>query len=142
MMQPSAGERIGVVEQRLYADQVDWKLGWPEDEHGTAVPWIRYRSTRADVEDHYRTLGDYHVSNQASVDFAAILVDGADAAIIGELGQTLGATGVTYRAAFRLYLTISCGTYRRAKCIGLQWSAWRTGSIGANAPATSVPATA
>jgi len=41
-MQPSAGERIGVVEQRLYADQGDWKLGWPEDEHGTAVPWIRY----------------------------------------------------------------------------------------------------
>jgi len=35
MMQPSAGERIGVVEQPLYADQVDWKLGWPEDEHGT-----------------------------------------------------------------------------------------------------------
>jgi len=36
------------------------------------------------------------VSSQASVDIAAILVDGADAAIIGELGQTLGATGVTY----------------------------------------------
>jgi len=66
MMQPSAGERIGVVEQRLYADQGDWKLGWPEDEHGTAVPWIRYRSTRADIEDHYRTLGDYHVCRRPS----------------------------------------------------------------------------
>jgi len=97
----------------LYADQVDWKLGWPEDEHGTAVPWIRHRSSRADVEDHYRTLGDYHVPSQASVDIAAILVDGADAAIIGELSQTLRATGVTYRAAFALYLTVSDGVITR-----------------------------
>ncbi len=97
----------------LYAGQVDWKLGWPEGEHGTAVPWIRHRSTRADVEDHYRTLGDYHVPSQASVDIAAILVDGADAAIIGELGQTLRATGVTYRAAFALYLTVSDGVITR-----------------------------
>jgi len=97
----------------LYADQVDWKLGWPEDEHGTAVPWIRHRSTRADVEDHYRTLGDYHLPSQASVDIAAILVDGADAAIIGELSQTPRATGVTYRAAFALYLTVSDGVITR-----------------------------
>ena len=97
----------------LYADQVDWKLGWPEDEHATAVPWIRHRSSRADVEDHYRTLGDYHVPSQASVDIAAILVDGADAAIIGELSQTLRATGVTYHAAFALYLTVSDGVITR-----------------------------
>ena len=65
------------------------------------------------LEDHYRTLGDYHVPSQASVDIAAILVDGADAAIIGELGQTLRATGVTYRAAFALYLTVSDGVITR-----------------------------
>ncbi|MBA3781614.1 MAG: nuclear transport factor 2 family protein [Nocardioides sp.] len=94
----------------LYADQVDWKLGWPEGEHGTtAVPWIRHRSTRAHVEDHYRTLGDYHVPSKANVDIAAILVDGSDAAIIGELGQTLQTTGVPYRAAFALYLRVSDG---------------------------------
>lgn len=97
----------------LYADRVDWKLGWPEDEHGTAVPWIQHRSTRADVENHYRTLGDYHIPGEASADITAILVDGVDAAVIGELGQTLRATGVRYRAAFALYLTISEGLITR-----------------------------
>jgi len=107
----ATGDPAKIVE--LCADQVDWKLGWPEDEHGAAVPWIRHRSTRADVEDHYRTLGDYHVPNQANVDIAAIVLDGADAVIIGELGQTLRATGVTYRAAFALYLTVSDGLITR-----------------------------
>ena len=91
----------------LYADQVEWKLGWPEDEHGNAVPWIRDRSTRADVEDHYRTLGDHHLPSQASFDITAVLVDGANAAIIGELRQTLRVTESSYRAAFALYLTVS-----------------------------------
>jgi len=107
----ATGDPATIVE--LYADQVDWKLGWPEDEHGAAVPWVRHRSTRADVEDHYRTLGDHHVPSQASVDTAAILVDGADAVIIGELSQTLRATGVTYRAAFALYLSVSDGLITR-----------------------------
>lgn len=111
----ATGDPATIVE--LYADQVDWKLGWPEDEHGLAVPWIRHRSTRADVEDHYRTLGDYHVPGQASVDIAAILVDGADAAIIGELSQTLRTTESTYRAAFALYLTVSAGVIIRQHII-------------------------
>jgi len=105
------GDPAKIVE--LYDDQVDWKLGWPEDEHRSAVPWIRHRSTRADVEDHYRALGKYHIPNQANVDIAAILVDGADAVIVGELGQTLRATGVTYHAAFALYLTVSDGLITR-----------------------------
>lgn len=107
----ATGDPAKIVE--LYDDQVDWKLGWPEDEHRAAVPWIRHRSTRADVEDHYRALGDYHVPNRANVAIAAILVDGADAVIVGELGQTLRATGVTYRAAFALYLTVSDGLITR-----------------------------
>ncbi len=33
-----------------YAPVSDWKLDWPEDEHGrTATPWIRHRATRADA---------------------------------------------------------------------------------------------
>lgn len=91
----------------LYAARVDWKVGWPEDEHGADVPWIRHRSTRADVEDHFRTLAEQHVPGEASADVAAILVDGSDAAIVGELGQTLRKNGVSYRAAFALHLTVS-----------------------------------
>jgi len=111
----ATGDPAKIVE--LYADQVDWKLGWPEDEDEAAVPWIRHRSTRADVKDHYRTLGDYHVPSQANVDIAAILVDGADAVITGELSQTLRANGVTYRAAFALYLTVSDGLITRHRIL-------------------------
>lgn len=45
---------------------------------------------------------------------AAILVDGDDAAVIGELGQTLRTNGVSYRAAFALYLTVSDGLINQA----------------------------
>ncbi len=50
----AAGDPAKIAE--LYAENVTWKLGWPEEEIGGSVPWIRRRSTRADVEDHYRTL--------------------------------------------------------------------------------------
>jgi len=29
---------------KLYAENVTWKLGWPEKEIGGSVPWIRRRS--------------------------------------------------------------------------------------------------
>ncbi len=101
----------------LYADQVEWRLGWPEDEHGGVVPWIRERSTRADVEDHYRSLGEHHVAEEASAEVAAILVDGHDAVVIGELGQTLRATGVSYRAAFALYVTVEDGLITKQRIV-------------------------
>lgn len=90
----------------LYAEEVDWRLGWPDDEHGATVPWIRHRSTRADIEDHYRTLAEHHVPGAATVAIDRILVDGPYAAVAGELGQTLRSTGVGYRAGFALHLTV------------------------------------
>jgi ketosteroid isomerase-like protein len=93
----------------LYAERVDWRLAWPEDEHGDGVPWIRHRSTRADVEDHYRTIAAHHVPEAAGADITALLVDGADAVVVGELRQTLRATGVAYRAGFAVYVTVSDG---------------------------------
>jgi len=107
----AAGDPAEIAE--LYAERVDWKLAWPEDEHGADVPWIRQRSTRADVEDHYRTLGEQHVPGKASADIAAVLIDGDEAVVVGELGQTLRATGVSYRAGFALYLTVSDGVITR-----------------------------
>lgn len=91
----------------LYADAVTWTLAWPEDEYDGMVPWIRHRSTRADVEDHYRTLSEHHVHGETTADISAILVDGADAAVVGELGQTLRATNANYRTGFVLYLTVT-----------------------------------
>ncbi|WP_235191162.1 nuclear transport factor 2-like protein [Amycolatopsis rifamycinica] len=43
----------------LFADIVDWQLDWPETGH-PATPWIRPRSTRAEVADHFRELDAVH----------------------------------------------------------------------------------
>lgn len=97
----------------LYAEQVVWKLGWPENEYEATVPWIRHRSTRADVEDHYRTIGELHVGAESTAEVQAILVDGSDAAVIGVLGQTLRSTGVHYKTEFILYLSVADGLITR-----------------------------
>ncbi|MFF9178774.1 nuclear transport factor 2 family protein [Streptomyces sp. NPDC014793] len=98
----------------MYAEQGDWKLDWPEAEHGrAATPWIRHRSTRADAAAHYRELAEHHVPEQASTEIERILVDGRDAVVIGEIRQTARSTGRAYRARFALHLTVEDGLVTR-----------------------------
>ncbi|MGW4434597.1 nuclear transport factor 2 family protein [Streptomyces sp. NPDC004596] len=98
----------------MYAEQVDWKLDWPEAEHGrTATPWIRHRSTRADAAAHYRELAEHHVPGQAATEIERILVDGRDAVVLGEIRQTARSTGRAYRARFALHLTVDDGLVTR-----------------------------
>lgn len=92
----------------LYAEHGDWKLDWPQDEHGrqhSATPWIRHRSSRADAAAHYRELAAHHVPGQAATEIERILVDGNDAVVLGEIRQTARSTGRAYRARFALHLT-------------------------------------
>ncbi|MDQ0597046.1 ketosteroid isomerase-like protein [Streptomyces canus] len=103
-----AGDPERIAE--LYADQGDWKLNWPQDEHGSpATPWIRPRSSRADAAAHYRELATHHLPAQAATEIERILVDGADAVVLGEIRQTARATGRPYRARFALHLTVEDG---------------------------------
>ncbi|MEU4702292.1 nuclear transport factor 2 family protein [Nonomuraea dietziae] len=98
----------------LYAEGADWKLDWPEAEHGrAATPWIRHRSTRADAAAHYRQIGEHHVPGRADTRIERILVDGADAVVLGEIRQTARSTGRAYRARFALHLTIEDGLVTR-----------------------------
>ncbi|MEU4329500.1 nuclear transport factor 2 family protein [Nonomuraea dietziae] len=98
----------------LYAEGADWKLDWPEAEHGrAATPWIRHRSTRADAAAHYRQIGEHHVPGSADTRIERILVDGADAVVLGEIRQTARSTGRAYRARFALHLTIEDGLVTR-----------------------------
>ncbi|MEV7888711.1 nuclear transport factor 2 family protein [Streptomyces sp. NPDC002817] len=103
-----AGDPERIAE--LYADQGDWKLNWPQDEHGRpATPWIRPRSSRADAAAHYRELAAHHLPGRAATEIERILVDGADAVVLGEIRQTARATGRPYRARFALHLTVEDG---------------------------------
>ncbi|MFF1459608.1 nuclear transport factor 2 family protein [Streptomyces sp. NPDC058330] len=98
----------------LYAERVDWKLDWPETELGrTATPWIRPRSTRADVAAHYRELGEHHVPEGAATEIERILFDGDDAVVLGEIRQTARPTRRAYRARFALRLTVEGGLVTR-----------------------------
>lgn len=98
----------------LYAERVDWKLDWPESEHGrAATPWIRHRATRADMAALYRELAEQHVPEEAATEIERILVDGEHAVITGEIRQTARATGRAYRARVALHLTVEGGLITR-----------------------------
>ncbi|RBM10354.1 ketosteroid isomerase [Prauserella sp. PE36] len=98
----------------LYAEDCDWKLNWPEAEHGrAATPWIRHRSTRADAAAHYRELATHHVPEAMDTRIERVLVDGDDAVVLGEIRQTARSTGVAYRARFALHLTVGHGLVTR-----------------------------
>lgn len=92
----------------LHAEQVDWLVNWPETEHHRLeTPWIRPRSTRADIADLNRQLGTHHVPGEAKVE--TILVDGDDAVIMGEFHHTAKPTGRAYRSRFVLHVTFEDG---------------------------------
>ncbi|MEV7996693.1 nuclear transport factor 2 family protein [Streptomyces sp. NPDC086077] len=94
----------------LYAAHADWKLSWPDDEHGrAATPWITQRGANGDAAAHYRELAAHHVPGAADTRIERVLVDGADAVVLGEIRQTALSTGRAYRARFALHLTVEDG---------------------------------
>ncbi|SFP11627.1 hypothetical protein SAMN04489713_111364 [Actinomadura madurae] len=98
----------------MYAEHSDWKLDWPETEHGrAATPWIRHRSSRADAAAHFREIAEHHVPEKADTRAERILVDGNDAVVLGEIRQTARSTGRAYRARFALHLTVENGLVTR-----------------------------
>ncbi|MCI2419074.1 nuclear transport factor 2 family protein [Saccharopolyspora sp. K220] len=96
----------------MFAEDVDWVLNWPVGGH-PAVPWIRPRSTRAEVADHFRAIADCHVPEKAAGSASRILVDGADAVVLGDIRQTVKATGRPYTALCALHLTVEDGLITR-----------------------------
>ncbi|KOV87123.1 MULTISPECIES: nuclear transport factor 2 family protein [unclassified Streptomyces] len=94
----------------LYAEGCDWRLDWPEEEHGRAdTPWIRHRATRADAAAHYRELAAHHVPEEAGTTIGHVLADGEDAVVLGVIRQTAAPTGRAYSARFALHLTVRDG---------------------------------
>ena len=98
----------------MYAEHIDWKLDWPETDHGRpATPWIRHRSSRADAAAHFQEIAEHHVPEKADTWVERILVDGEDAVVLGEIRQTARSTGRAYRARFALHLTVDSGLVTR-----------------------------
>ncbi|WP_020667707.1 nuclear transport factor 2 family protein [Amycolatopsis nigrescens] len=96
----------------LFAEHVDWQLNWPEGGH-PAVPWIRPRSTRADVAGHFREIAAFHIPEKSAGTASRVLVDGTDAIVLGDIRQTVRTTGKPYRALCALHLTVENGLITR-----------------------------
>ncbi len=98
----------------LFGEQVDWKLDWPEAEHGrSATPWIRHRATRADLASLFRELAAHHLPDEAATVVERVLIDGTEAVVLGEIRQTARSTRRAYRARFALHLTVEEGLVTR-----------------------------
>jgi ketosteroid isomerase-like protein len=96
----------------LFAEPVDWQLDWPSEGH-PAVPWIRPRSSRADVADHFRSLEAHHVPELNGTSVTRILVEGVHAVVLGMIVQTVRANGIAYTSPFALHLTVENGLVTR-----------------------------
>lgn len=96
----------------LYAPVVDWRVSWPV-EHHPVVPWIRPRSTRADVAGHFHTFGKHCDPAKARVAIDGVLVDGRSAVVTGTSSQLVRDTGKRFTMAFALHLTVEDGLVTR-----------------------------
>nr|WP_244177205.1 nuclear transport factor 2 family protein [Streptomyces albus] len=92
----------------LYAEEIDWMVA-----PNPVVPWIRPRRTRADVVGHWTDLAAHTVSGEGWATVDAIVVDGTEAVVTGELGGKVGATGKTFKSPFALRLTVEDGLITR-----------------------------
>ncbi|MER6914806.1 nuclear transport factor 2 family protein [Streptomyces sp. NPDC000594] len=96
----------------LFAEHVDWQLNWPDHGH-PAVPWIRPRSTRADVADHFREIAAFHLPEKSAGTVSRVLVDGTEVIVLGDIRQTVRTTGQPYTARCALHLTVERGLITR-----------------------------
>ena len=98
------GDIGGVAE--LYADKVDWSLSWPEGPQSDAVPWIRNRTTRSDVQQHFATIAEYNCPSGQGTSVSEIVVSGADVFITGIIRNESVQTRRHYAARFALHLRV------------------------------------
>ncbi|MGC5040214.1 MULTISPECIES: nuclear transport factor 2 family protein [unclassified Streptomyces] len=101
-----AGDTEGLA--ALFADEVDWVLA-----ENPAVPWIRPRSTAAECAAQADELARYTVPEDARASVDTVLVDGADAVLLGHLAGTVRATGKSFSGPFALRLTVEDGRITR-----------------------------
>lgn len=88
----------------LFAERVDWFIA-----ENPTVPWIRPRTTRADVADHFRELAAGQRPDPAHSSVDVVLADGGQAVVTGQLAGTVTATGKSFRSPFAMRLTVEDG---------------------------------
>ncbi|MFI7244499.1 nuclear transport factor 2 family protein [Streptomyces qinglanensis] len=89
----------------LFAEQVDWMIA-----ENPTVPWVRPRPTRADVAAHFRELAaGVEPMAPRGRPLEALVVEGDEAVVTGNLAGRVRATGKEFFAPFALRLTVEQG---------------------------------
>ncbi|WP_019354821.1 MULTISPECIES: nuclear transport factor 2 family protein [Streptomyces] len=89
----------------LFAEQVDWMIA-----DNPVVPWVRPRPTRADVAAHFRELAaGVEPMAPRGRPLEALVVEGDEAVVTGNLAGRVRATGKEFVSPFALRLTVERG---------------------------------
>lgn len=94
----------------LFAETVDWQLSWPD---GDNPPWIRDRTTRAEMAEHFRTLSTLMTPDGLGFAIGHVLVDGPHAVVTGRSSQRVNATGRSFDMMIALHMTVEDGFITR-----------------------------
>lgn len=101
-------ERLATAEPddiaSLFANSVDWEVNWPRRDH-TYVPWIKSRSSRSDVAEHFAQIRD-HNEPAGEPGSLEVLVDGSEAVAFVRLRNRAVTTGRTYDAMCAVRFTV------------------------------------
>ncbi len=97
----------------LFADHVDWRMSWPPDAMQGPVPWIRARHTPSGIGEHFRVLAEHNQPHGAGTTVDRVLIDGADAVLLGTIRNVMVRSGTPYEAHFALHLTVEDGRISR-----------------------------
>ncbi|MEV4615205.1 nuclear transport factor 2 family protein [Kitasatospora sp. NPDC049258] len=99
-----AGDRPGMLE--LFTPTVDFLVAGSE-----TVPWTGHRTTPEEVDEFLRSALEDVATKEFDVE--KILVDGADAVVLGSFAHEVRSTGKTFASVFALRITVEGGLIRR-----------------------------
>ncbi|MFD8809495.1 nuclear transport factor 2 family protein [Streptomyces sp. NPDC059597] len=88
----------------LFAEEIDWYVpGSPQ------LPWTGRRTTRAEVADYLRVLGENIVPEKNVDHVEALVVDGDHAVLLGEFSRVARSTGHTYQMPIAMHFKVANG---------------------------------
>ncbi|MEV4116247.1 nuclear transport factor 2 family protein [Nonomuraea sp. NPDC049695] len=101
-----AGDLDGIAD--AFADEIDWYVPGSAE-----VPWTGPRSRREQVPEYFRLMGSAFVPSKAEMSIDKILVDGSDAVVLADLGQTVATNGRRFRMPVAFHVTVMDGLIAR-----------------------------
>ncbi|MEV8048307.1 nuclear transport factor 2 family protein [Streptomyces griseoluteus] len=88
----------------LFAEEIDWYVpGSPQ------LPWTGRRTTRAEVADYLRVLGENIVPEKNVDNVEALVVDGDHAVLLGEFSRVARSTGRSYQMPIAMRFQVTDG---------------------------------